>query len=77
MKINKRIELQRLIKEKRIEQELSVREFAKLMGCSPRIISYWDAEERQMTLDNIDEALTVLGLKLEIGDVNGNEFMIV
>ncbi|MEG2522237.1 MAG: helix-turn-helix transcriptional regulator [Anaerovoracaceae bacterium] len=71
MKINKRIELQRLIKEKRIEQELSVREFAKLMGCSARIISYWDAEERQMTLDNIDEALNVLGLKIEIGDVNG------
>ena len=66
--INKKaLQIQQKIKAERVNQGISVRLFAKMMECSPRAVSLWDAEERAITIEMADRALKVLGVSAVIG----------
>ena len=61
------VEIQQKIREERVRQGISVRKFAKMMGCTPRSVSLWDAEERAITVEMADKALKALGVSVVIG----------
>ncbi len=63
----KNVEIQQKIKEARVRQGISVRKFAKMMECTPRAVSLWDAGQRAITIEMADKALKALGLSAIIG----------
>ena len=67
MVYKKNLEIQKLIKKEREKQGISIRSFAKKMGCTHRSISYWDKCEKVMTLEMADRALKVLRITVTIG----------
>ena len=69
--INKKaLQIQQKIKAERLIQGISVRKFAKMMGCTPRAVSLWDAGERAITIEMADKALKALGMSVVIGKEN-------
>lgn len=53
---------------KRIEKGISRKELAQMIGCSSRLIYYWENGKRGMSLDMADKALKVLGISYTLGE---------
>lgn len=73
MKENKSLKLQKMIEKERKKQGVSMREFARRIGCTSRSILYWDKGERMISVEMADRALKELGLTIELGKVEENE----
>lgn len=63
----KAFKIQKLIKIERVKQGISVRKFAKMIECSPRAVSLWDAGQRAITIEMADKALKALGVSVRLG----------
>lgn len=62
---NKQI-LERILSSRK-EQSISKEEFAKMLGCTVRIINYWETDRRGISIDMADKALRLLGIEFVLG----------
>jgi transcriptional regulator with XRE-family HTH domain len=60
-------EIRNILKIERRKRNMNFKEFGKLIGCTGRSVSYWEAGMRNISLNTADEALKKLGITLEIG----------
>ncbi|MGF6376882.1 DNA-binding transcriptional regulator YiaG [Clostridiales Family XIII bacterium PM5-7] len=60
-------EIVKLVKEKREDLELTRADLARMLGCTTRIVRYWENGERGMSIDMADKALRLLGISYTLG----------
>lgn len=65
--MGKNREIINLIKLGLKEKSMSRKELADKLGCTPRTLYYWFAENRSISVDMADKALTVLNEEAKIG----------
>ena len=54
------------IHEKRLNMNMTQKEFAKFAGVSQTMVSKWESGEYNFTIGNLSRLMTTLGLKIEI-----------
>ena len=59
----------KLLREKREEVNMSIKELAASAGVSERAIYFWERGDRQMSLNCADRLLKALGVSVTIGAV--------
>ena len=65
--MGKNREIINLIKLGLKEKGMSRKELADKIGCTPRTLYYWFAENRSISVDMADKVLTVLNEEAKIG----------
>ena len=48
-------------------RKISQSELARMLGCTVRLVRYWEHGERGMSIDMADRALRILGLTYTLG----------
>ena len=66
--MGKNREIINLIKLGLKEKGMSRKELADKIGCTPRTLYYWFAENRSISVDMADKALMILGKEAKVGN---------
>lgn len=56
-----------IIKNARLEKDISIKQLASKVGCSDRLIRYYESKERVPSVYMANDILTALGISLTIG----------
>ncbi|WP_142413084.1 helix-turn-helix transcriptional regulator [Hathewaya massiliensis] len=56
-----------IIKKERNKYNISKSQLAKIVGCTTRSIDYWEAGERNISLENADKIFRALNMTINIG----------
>ena len=66
---NKSQHITELVNAERKRRGYTTKEFAEMLGVTVRSVDYWNKGKRVMTdLDIIDRALSILGIRIVLGD---------
>lgn len=65
--MSKALEIQKLICAERERQNMTYKELAGEIGCTPRTIGMWKNGKVKITVDMADKALKALGISVTIG----------
>lgn len=63
--------LEKMLKERRIECGLSQQRLADLAGVTKRAVTYWENGKRKMSVESADKIFKVLKMRIIIGDCEG------
>ncbi len=63
--------LEKMLKERRIECGLSQQRLADLAGVTKRAVTYWENGKRKMSVESADKVFKVLKMRIIIGDCEG------
>lgn len=61
------INIGKIIKKERELQGLSFSQLARKAGCTSRAISYWETDQREITVKMADQVLNALGTTCILG----------
>lgn len=62
------MDLEKILKERRIECGLSQQRLADLAGVTKRAVIYWENGKRKMSVESADKIFKVLKMRIIIGD---------
>lgn len=63
--------LEKMLKERRIECGLSQQRLADLAGVTKRAVTYWENGKRKMSVESADKVFKVLKMRIIIGECEG------
>lgn len=63
--------LEKMLRERRIECGLSQQRLADLAGVTKRAVTYWENGKRKMSVESADKIFKVLKMRIIIGDCEG------